>query len=124
MVVWGKKTWYFLPPDAVPATPHTVDTGEDNERIDITPDSHLRLPWTVVEAHTGDVIFVTAFYWHCVISDTGGADPSTHATLPTLSTHLVYCRPCLYTRRAHPAGTAGRKRANAGSSVLLAGCPW
>ncbi len=82
MVVWGKKTWCFLPPDDVPATPHTIETGEDNERIDITPDSHPSLPWIYTVAYTGDVIFVPAFFWHCVISDAGGAPPS-----------LLPCRP-------------------------------
>ena len=62
MVVWGKKTWYFLPSDAVPSTPHTIETGEENERIDITPDSHPHLPWLVAVAYTGDVIFVPAFF--------------------------------------------------------------
>ena len=124
MVVWGKKTWYFLPSEAVPATPHTIETGEENERIDITPDSHPHLPWLVAVAYIGDVIFVPAFFWHCVISDPGGAPPSTHDTLPTISTHLVPCRPCVHNLTVHLAVTAGRKRANAGSSMLLAGWPW
>lgn len=111
-----------MPPEAVPATPHTVDTGEENERIDITPDSHPRLPWMVVVAYTGDVIIVPAFCWHLVISDAAGAPPSILATQPALRTYLAARRTRMHIRRTHPAAIAGRVCADAGSHVLLAGC--
>ena len=35
MVLYGKKTWWMLRPEILDATPSTVESGHDNERIDV-----------------------------------------------------------------------------------------
>jgi hypothetical protein len=56
MVLYGKKTWWMLRPEVLDATEWTVDSGYDNERVDVTPLSHPHLPWVRADLYPGDVL--------------------------------------------------------------------
>jgi ribosomal protein L16 Arg81 hydroxylase len=72
MVLYGKKTWWMLRPEILDATLSTVESGHDNERIDVTPLSHPHLPWMRADLYPGDVLIVPPFVWHMVLSDPDG----------------------------------------------------
>lgn len=72
MVLYGKKTWWMLPPTALDATEHSVETGLDNENVHITPATHPHLPWMVAHVYPDDVMIIPVFVWHLVLSDPDG----------------------------------------------------
>ena len=103
MVLYGKKTWWMLRPEVLDATEWTVDSGYDNERVDVTPLSHPHLPWVRADLYPGDVLIVPPFVWHMVLSDPDGMP---HVSLcrvhvSSFSVHVVRMQ-CAYCHNGTP----------------------
>ena len=72
MVPYGKKTWWLLPSQVLDTTEWTVETGYDNEHVNVTPFTHSHLSWVCVEVYPDDVLIESPFWWYLVLSEPDG----------------------------------------------------